>query len=428
LLRLRLPPEREPERAYAANVVLQFLGLDVPIERGDAVEFTDGESTLRLADVLFRLGTDVWLKPASLPRTPLERCDGVPVPYGERLGDGSLRRPGELGVDVFGSAFFCLTRYEEAVLPDRDARDRFPASATLAAREGFADRAVVDELVDLLWLSLHELWPRLERRRSEFRVLPSHDVDGVRSRLRWLPRDLATRHDPLLAARRAVSVVRPGLDPAWSFDMLMRESEQRGLRSAFYFIADSSSAPEAADYRLDDPRLLRLLRRISERGHEIGLHPSYRSYDDPAKLLLEAEALRAALAAAGVEQERIGGRQHWLRWTNPLTWRAWAEAGLVYDSTLGWPDRVGFRTGTCREYQVFDLGARRPLALSERPLVVMDSAVTNVAARPSAGAGATIAAAKETCRRHRGDFTILWHNEWALSRSQLRLYRGALDA
>ena len=43
--------------------------------------------------------------------------------------DVSIRLP----IDIFGAAFFMLSRYEEAVLPDRNHHERFTATAWPAA-------------------------------------------------------------------------------------------------------------------------------------------------------------------------------------------------------------------------------------------------------------------------------------------------------
>ena len=74
--------------------------------------------------------------------------------------------------DVFGTAFFALTRYEEAVKGERDSHGRFPASAAAVP-----DRPIVNELVELLWDALRREFPRLERREHRFEIVPSHDVD-----------------------------------------------------------------------------------------------------------------------------------------------------------------------------------------------------------------------------------------------------------
>jgi hypothetical protein len=427
------PPGREPERRYAADVLLgEFLGLE--LEHAEAagatattLTFAGADRRLVLADGLF--ATAEWLAPASLPARPLARLDApagldlepLPVLYGNpalEVAEGEVR----LGLDVLGGAFFFLTRYEELVVEERDDRGRFPAAASLAAQEGLDERAVVNEYVELLWWALSRLWPSLERRPRAFSVVPSHDVDWPRRpergtvNLRRAAGDLVARRDPLLAARRLV-----GPDPYDSFDALMDASERRGLRSAFYFIAGRTGGELDGNYTLDDPWIRRLLRRVHERGHEVGLHPSYGTFLDAEQTRRERDALLRACAEEGIEQDAWGGRQHYLRWRNPETWRNWDEAGLAYDSTLGWPDRGGFRCGVCFEYPVFDLRARRRLALRERPLVAMEMAVLD-----TGDGAAAFERLRERCRRFGGEFTLLWHNSRLLSGRERRVYDEAL--
>jgi hypothetical protein len=70
---------------------------------------------------------------------------------------------------------------------------------------------------------------------------------------------------------------------------------------------------------------------------------------------------------------------HYLRWEQPTTLQAWADAGMDYDSTLGYADYPGFRCGTCFEYPAFDPSLQRKLSLRIRPLVAMEcSIISNV--------------------------------------------------
>ena len=96
---------------------------------------------------------------------------------------------------------------------------------------------------------------------------------------------------------------------------------------------------------------------------------------------------------------------------NPDTWRHHEEAGLTHDSTLGFAERPGFRSGTCREHIVFDLLDRRPLALRERPLIVMDASVFGYMGLGFDEAVPRIREIVETCRRHAGDAVLLYHND-----------------
>lgn len=55
---------------------------------------------------------------------------------------------------------------------------------------------------------------------------------------------------------------------------------------------------------------------------------------------------------------------HYLRWGHPTTLQAWNDAGMDYDSTLGYADSPGFRCGTCFEYPAFNPITQQQLAIS----------------------------------------------------------------
>lgn len=427
----RTPSNRVEERRYALDVALaEYLGLEFrhePGERDDVALELDGRA-LTVADGLFATPESGWLQRESLPQPPLARRDGLPVLWGD-----ASEAEGALGLDVFGGVFFLLTRYEEAVLPDRDRHGRFPASASVGHRERFLGRPLANEYLELLWDAMHRLWPGLERRRRSFRVLPSHDVDSPRCPLssplevaRFAALDVLKRRDPGLAARRLRSFAGRGPDVCDTFSWLLDATERRGLRSAFYFIPARTSEHDGA-YSLDDPLVRDLLREIDARGHEIGLHPSYGSFADPAQVQRERSALADACTELGIEQAPVGGRQHFLRWENPTTWQAWSDAGLEYDSTLHFPDEAGFRSGACFEHPVFNLVTRRTLPLRERPLIVMEASLLQYEALGYDAAAERALSLRETCKRFGGDFTVLWHNNRLQSRRDRELYETLLD-
>jgi hypothetical protein len=325
-----------------------------------------------------------------------------------------------------------LTRYEELVARARDEHDRFPLHASLAHKADFVGRALVNEYAELLQAAMARLWPRLPRPPRRTRVLVTHDVDvphsvwhrTVRQNTRMIAGDVLKRRDRNLAYRRLRATVRRGPDPAFTFDFIMRTGERHGLQSSFYFLA-TPGGRKPCNYTLDEPWARSLLRTIGDRGHLVGLHASYDAYLDPIATRREFATLRSAAEAAGISQDEWGGRQHWLRWENPTTWRNWARAGLDYDATVGFEEQPGFRCGTCDPFPVFDLSARRRLRLVERPLHFMDSTCFDRGASPSAAAASALSV-YETCKRHGGEFVLLWHNDSLASKHRRAAYRELL--
>ena len=460
------PPDHAAERAYILDVMFgAFLGLEfttVPEVRDDVkISFPDAGAELRVADVLFRTSEMEWLQPQSLPVLPLAQwqlpenivesmnveLDSVPVLFGRHTESGAFiaRRDStiDLGLDIFGSAFFMLTRYEEACSPDLDEHDRFPARVSLAEQAGFIERPIVNEYLEILWACLRVLQPGLVRKRQEYQLVVSHDVDRIfdTRNKSWATvaknaiGDVTKRGDVALATKRIYSKAVSargdyGSEPSNTFDFIMDCSEQHNIRSAFYFIAHQSAEGLDGDYAIDMPWVRGLLRRIHTRGHELGLHASYNSYNDPVQIGTELSKLQAIALEENVCQDVWGGRQHYLRWAACTTWQAWEDAGLAYDSTLAFPEAAGFRSGTCFEYPAFNLGSRSTLQLRERPLIVMEASLfsENYMNLSAGDAVDKISHLSATCRDFGGQFTILWHNDNLATGGQKRLYLAALEA
>jgi hypothetical protein len=451
------PPGRIPEREYIYGVLFkEFLGLDFSTSVHDSPDVIirsseDPKSALVVPDLLLSVRQSAWLSPESLPKSPLGQYkspDGtlVPVLYGSTGGDappsvadGDLLR---LNIDIFGGAFFMLTRYEELVTATRDKFGRFPFSASIAARENFLSIPLVNHYLELLWTSLVQLWPTLKRCHREYRVIVSHDLDlvsvfrlSVREILRSMAADVLLRRRPILALRRLSAYVVGRMtgapsanDPYDTFDWIMSLSEACGIQSTFNVV------PERGDPRLDpkydiDERWVRaLLTRISRRGHEIGFHPGFSTYRDENRTITEFRHLTNTCHELGIVQSSWGGRQHFLRWENPSTWNNLEAAGLGYDSSLQFPEEVGFRCGCCYEYPVFDLIGRRQLQLRERPLLVMDATLLSYMKLSLNTAEDKTRAIIQTVRQFSGDFVLLWHNHFLVNLETQKLYKNLISA
>lgn len=344
--------------------------------------------------------------------------------------------------DIPGLTCWMLARVEEIGRTDLDNHSRFPATSSHAYKHGYLDRPVVDEWLHVLGQVIQRQWPGLELKQHEFKMRVSHDVDQPslyafkpwKTIARMMAGHLLKRHDikAFLTAPYVKLATRSELhpaDPCSTFDWLMDVSEANNLQSAFYFICGGDHANDA-DYQPEHFVIRNLMRRIHARGHEIGLHPSYETFQQPELIKQEADSLKRICAEEGIEQSQWGGRMHYLRWEQPTTMRAWADAGMTYDSTLGYADRSGFRCGTCHEYPAFDPVTQEQLSLRIRPLVVMECTVIDSV---YLGLGVTGEAEKkmqqlkERCRQVKGCFGFLWHNSYFKSDYYLITYKNILS-
>lgn len=451
---VQAPRAREPERRYVLDVVVRgWLGLEYELDatsREDVVVRLAGdadERALRMPDVLLAAKQTDWLTERSLPRLPLvvtppglgdaKRATApLPVLFGR---DASPTPEGSevwLPIDVFGSIFFLITGYEDAVDRRRDQHDRATGSLSVLGRAGLLDRALADEYLELLWATMGSLWPSLRRVAGTYRLRPTHDVDHVWAAvdrplgtvLHAVAGDLVRRRDLRLAWRRTRSLVagRAGGiidDPFDSFETLLSVAQEHDLTSTYYFMVGGTGARLDGSYEIGDRRVLRLLARIHERGHEVGLHASYGSHRAPGQASQELDLLRQACRAAGFDQDSWGIRQHYLRFTARDTWRCQTEAGFEHDSSYAYADRIGFRAGTGREYPVFDLERRRPLRLRERPLLIMDATLLEYLRLPPSEAVRQAQLILGVCQAHQTDATVLYHNSTLTGPAERRRYR-----
>ncbi len=359
-----------------------------------------------------------YLKSASMPDIPLKRYIGLPIIYsGHGEFDGFVRKSDKLietNIDIIAASFFMLSRYEEAVLDVKDRYGRFPATASIAYKEKFLDRPIVNEYIELLWNWIDGFDLGFKRKQlwgdKDFAVCVTHDVDEVK-RYKFYP--------PLGAIKR--SLVQKDIKKAWAifidylktkigfkqdpyhdaFDYIIDLETKYGFTSSFYFMTNGER------YSLDDPYSKEIVMKLKNKGFELGIHPGFNAYNNLDVLKSEKERFERT---TGVEV--AGGRQHYLKWKTPESWRTWEAAGLAYDSTLGFADHEGFRCGICYPFRPFDLIENRVINLWEIPLTVMDGTLDGYRNLSAEEGQDILVKLLKTIERHNGVFVLLWHNSY----------------
>ena len=392
-----------------------------------------------------------WMRPPNEPARTL-----VPhfiVPFAGRNGESGHPLFASVGADtvecsadLLASTLLTLTRYEEVMSSVRDAHGRFAASASVALREGFLERPIVDEYGLALEQVLAYLipgWQPLERRT---RVKLSIDLDDVggfcylnrglrgarlrpSARLLWMTVPFNGRYAiQMITRNRSFS---RGIGHLWGrftgrvpscldlLRQLVALSKERHLDSAVYCKAGPLDRFDSG-YDPRRPRFQRVVGELREQGIELGVHPGYETFMAPQRLAAEVETLREALG-----RQPLGGRQHYLRWC-PETWVHWERCGLAYDSTLTFADHYGFRAGTCFPYRPWLLAENRESHLIEIPLAIMDGTLKGMDLSEQESFEA-VKDCLQRCKLVGGVFTFLCHNYTLLQPGYIEFYKRVLN-
>jgi len=422
LITVYIPNNFIPERTYAVRTLLQhYLGIEVHVEprKGQIhYELSWEEKSMIIKDQFFghTIVGQTYMHPDRIPVNAREAShadlDKCIIIFGE---DNMVKDQNQVtsDFDLFASAFFMLTRWEESLGLYEDLHGRFPADKALMVKSGFILRPVVDEYVALIKKWLLQLGYAVPPGRGTYKVIPTCDVDMP---FFWLKKP---RWKVLLGqwkknrtfssfkeTKQKIKAVESGVekDPYDTFDYMMSLAEKAGLTFDFNMLVGGISQYEGY-YSVNDPMILSLMKSFKERGHKIGLHPSYNSFLD-RKLIFEEKQILAKHIDTPVRTSR----QHYLRYSVSATARYLEDANIKADSTLGYAAEPGFRCGTCKPFPIFDIALQKTLSLFEHPLLIMDVSFRFYKQYTPEQSIALCSQIMDQVKKHNGELVFLWHN------------------
>ena len=404
--------------AHLMKVAAPRLGYKLEIQE-EAVCLLCGEKSIEL--MLLPESKLLPLMEGSFPVQMVNSVDGnrqIPLFVPEHLPFAEVHSSAMIvHADIVTVSFLLLSRKEEQLIQERDSYGRFLCKWSLAEKYDFIDIPIIDEWAMLLRAQLQQFFSleTFGEHRPSLRL--THDLDGFRrfpsggAALRSiLGGDLLLRKSPRLALVSLVSYFRscraPEKDPsAQGAFRLLQLAEDYGFRAEFYFMGLKQGEDDARYDVTKLPSLSIFRKKVEVAGMVCGFHGSRFTYDNADRFSLEQ-----ARVAQLLESKPTCGRQHYLCFDVEKTPAVWMQNGIQRDSTLGYPDREGFRCGTCFPFPVYDVIKDKPLDVVEHPLIFMD-----VAAH---GRGLSdeemlrsLCSLFDRCFFVGGEMVILWHNE-----------------
>ena len=324
--------------------------------------------------------------------------------------------------DWLGEIFLWLSSSYEAGIRERDVVGRIPYSRTIFKTADISVRKPHAAIL-MAWmeneLRHHPNGEALPTAPSPFpgathAVISSHDLDFyLANRLSTLARLTKNLVIALMTYRswsyfvensRMILQLLHGKRIGDFLPSLIAASAHLDFCSTLFAVSRHGDRRDP-DYRLED--IFARLAEAARRGFSVGLHGSYRSVMEDRSLPLEAQVLATHLYAAP-----IATRQHWLRFRRHADlFNEIERAELLCDSSLGFPDMVGFRNGASFAFPPYDFANERPHGFLEVPLVLMDGSVEAAARTLSANPQQLAEEVLGESRKYGwGGISILWHN------------------
>lgn len=217
-------------------------------------------------------------------------------------------------------------------------------------------------------------------------IFLSHDVDMVR---KWTKKRIV--YESLLSirdlfrpnGRRIESTLASihdalrGRDPYWNFDELLFMESGNGFRSTWFlapFGGEFSRRENDYDpvYRRKSSEITAMIRHIVENDCEVAFHGTRGAFRDLREFKHQLASFETRLGF-----RLLGVRYHYLMFRHGQSFEIASDAGMLYDATLGFSDRVGYRNGIASPFFPYPL-AHQAGKIVAIPLHFMDNVFTHM--------------------------------------------------
>jgi hypothetical protein len=320
--------------------------------------------------------------------------------------------------DVLAASFYFVSRYEEYLPFIQDKHGRFRCEESLAFKNCFLHKPIVNIWVKILRQKLNEFYPDMIFPKYYFRYFNTIDIDSAYSfkeknffrQSFGFFKDFFTGNFSECVYRINVLLGKKQ-DPYDTFDYQISLIKQYKLKTIYFILFghygkyDKNISP----YNKKFHRLIKLLCDYAK----VGIHPSYSSFDDAEDLSSQIKELYGVL-----HKPVLRNRFHYLRFRLPISFRRLLDNMISDDYSMGYSNAIGFRAGICTSYNFYDLEFDGETKLRLHPFSVMDVALKHGLGLNPSEAIDRIKKIVDEVNSVDGDFISVWHNESLSQRYQ----------
>ena len=313
--------------------------------------------------------------------------------------------------DIFAASFYLVSRYEEYLPHVQDVHERFSATESLAFKNGFLEKPVVDIWAYKFLELLKEKFPNYEYVEREFKFISTIDVDIAYSyKNKGIIRTVGGFFNDFVHFRfgniwhRLLTILNFWQDPFDTYSEILKMKKEFKISTIFFFLVGDYTTFDK-NISSSNNKFKSLVKSVADYA-KVGLHPSYYTHKDAA--LLKKEKLRLENI---INTPVILSRQHYLRLSIPETYQNLIDLDIEEDYTMGYAKRVGFRASTCTPFYFYDLDFEIQTPLKLFPFAFMDGTLKDYMKLTNEESLAKILELKDTVKNVNGTFISLFHND-----------------
>ncbi|MEX1203484.1 MAG: hypothetical protein WEA59_09585 [Ferruginibacter sp.] len=313
---------------------------------------------------------------------------------------------GDYGFDIFAASFYLLTRYEEYLPHTKDMYGRYPHTSSLAFREGFLNKPIVQIWVSFFAKTLRSTFADITFKSSLFRCIPTYDIDIAYSyKGKGLLRNIGGFLKSPSVERLSVLT---GLqkDPYDVYLYLNGLHSKHTLSPIYFFLVATSRGEFDKNISPYSHLMWRLFKQHAKK-YSIGIHPSWNSYGNVASIRKEKKILETA-----TEKAITQSRQHYIRFNLPHSFEQLLDAGITDDYSMGFGSINGFRASVADSFNWYDLSKETTTILRIHPFCWMDANSYYEQKQDAATTFSEIDYYYQQCKAVNGQFITIVHNNF----------------
>jgi hypothetical protein len=274
---------------------------------------------------------------------------------------------GDYPFDIFAATFYLITRYEEYLPHTKDMYGRYAHENSIAYKEGFLNIPLINIWVNEFAIQLKNRFSTINFQSSIFKYLPTYDID-----MAWSYKEKGFVRNTLgffksPSIKRLSTLMGKNEDPFDCYDFLDGLHAQHHLKPLYFFLVAKENGQYDKNILPDNEAMQALIKSHAEK-YDIGIHPSWKSYDAIEIVKEEKNTLE------NISDKQIqSSRQHYIKFDLPKGYKRLIDVGVKNEYSMGYGSINGFRASVASSFFWYDLENEKITTLRIHPFCFMDA-------------------------------------------------------